>query len=169
MELVIAIATLIKVISDIAVPYVKISADNSQTQRQLRVDVETWTKAYQELNSKYVATELRLRAKEEKSSTQSAAIVVLVATVFLSVKLPNMRVVLGVGGVCFALGGLLLPEAKRLRQYSSEALRLTASLWQSESRKMRAVVLRYAEKFRSRIRDWKWKFIPLAKIFGTTP
>jgi hypothetical protein len=169
MELIIAIATLIKVISDIVVPYVKISADNSQTQSQLRVDVETWKKAYQELNSKYVAIQLKLRAKEEKSDTQSAAIVVLVATVLLCVIFPNMRLVVGVGGVCFALGGLLLPEAKRLGQYSGEALGLAASLWQSESRKMRAVVLRCAQQMRSRIRDWKWESIPVSRIFRTTP
>jgi hypothetical protein len=167
MEFIIAIATFTKLISDIFAPCVKMFADNSEAKRQLRVDVETWKKAYQELKSKYVATELRLRAKEEKSATQWLAIAVLVATVFLCVVFPNMRLVVGVGGVCFALGGLLLPEAKHFAQYTSEALRLTVSLWQSESRKMRAVVLRCAQQMRSRIRDWKWKSIPVSRIFST--
>jgi hypothetical protein len=167
MECAIAIATFIKLISDIFAPCVKMFADNSEAKRQLRVDVETWKKAYQELKSKYVATELRLRAKEEKSATQWGAIVVLVATVFLCVVFPNMRLVVGVGGVCFALGGLLLPEAKHLGQYTSEALRLTASLWHSESQKMRVVVLRRIQQLRGRIRDWKWKSIPVSRIFST--
>ena len=167
MECAIAIATFIKLISDIFVPCVKMFADNSEAKRQLRVDVETWKKAYQELKAKYVATRLRLRAKEEKSATQRLAIAVLVATVFLCVVFPNMGLVVGVGGVCFALGGLLLPEAKHVGQYTSKALRLTASLWHSESQKMRVVVLRRIQQLRGRIRDWKWKSIPVSQIFST--
>src|ERR1700733_12439351 len=105
MECAIAVATFIKLISDIFAPCVKMFAYKTDAKPQFRVDVETLKKAYQELRSKYVATELRLRAKEEKSAAEWGAIVVLVATVFSCVVFPNMRLVVGVGGVCFALGG----------------------------------------------------------------
>ena len=124
-------------------------------------------KKYVESETQRVAAETRLQVEQKKSATQWLAIAVLVATVFLCVVFPNMRLVVGVGGVCFALGGLLLPEAKHLGQYTSKALRLTASLWHSESQKMRVVVVRRIQQLRGRIRDWKWKSIPVSRIFST--
>jgi hypothetical protein len=161
MECAIPIATFIKLFcSYLLVPCVKIFADNTEIQRQLRADIEILKKERDEWKAKCLA-------ERERLATQWLAIAVLVATVFFCVIFPNMRLVVGVGGVCFALGGLLLPEAKHLGQYTSKALRLTASLWHSESHKMRVVVLRRIQQLRGRIRDWKWKSIPVSRIFST--
>jgi len=140
----------------LAVSFIAALGENCKTAQALRAT----ERERDEWKTKYLA-------EQKKSATQWLAIVVLVATVFLCVVFPNLRLVVGVGGVCFALGGLLLPEAKHIGQYTSKALRLTASLWHSESQKMRVVVPRRIQQLRGRIRDWKWKSIPVSRIFST--
>ena len=165
MEVVIAIATVIKVISEIVVPCAKQFAGNGKTERRLHAVQQE----LEELNAKHHATLLKLHLTERKVSTLSGVIVVLFPTAFFCVVFPDWARLVGAIGVSFVLGGLLLPEVHRLRQHASEGLRRTASLWRSENEKMRAAVLRHTGQLRGRIRDWKWKSIPVARIFRTTP
>jgi len=139
--------------------------ENSKTARALRAS----ERERDEWKTKYLAAKARLQAEQKKSASLCAVIVVLFATVLSCAVFPNRTVLVGAIGVSFALGGLLLPEANRVAEYAKQRLRRTASLWQSTSQKMRAEVLRCTQQMRSRIRDWKWKSIPVARIFSTTP
>lgn len=125
-----------------------------------------------ESETRRLAAESSLRAEQQKSAQLRAIIVAFCFAGLLWAVFPTIRVFIAVGGLCFVVGGLLLVEAHRLTQYASEALKRAISLWQSAREKMRSArvaVLAHAQQMRGRIRDWKWKPIPFAKIFGTTP
>jgi hypothetical protein len=149
----------------LAVSFIAALGENSKTARALRAS----ERERDEWKTKYLAAKARLQAEQEKSAALWAVIVVLFATVLSCAVFPNRTVLVGMIGLSFALGGLLLPEANRVVEYAKQGLRRTAGVWQAARQKAHEVVLRRTQQMRSRIRDWKWKSIPVARISSTTP
>jgi hypothetical protein len=162
------IAKLVEVGSQIVVSCIAAFRDTSDKVHALSAS----QKECLEWREKYCAAEFRNQAQGKKLATAYAAIAVFVVTVILCMIFPQMRLLIGLVGLGVVFGSQLLPMTSNLEQYVSQGLRLSTRLWQSASRQIRPVLghlAQFVERIRRRVRDLKWKSVPVSRSFNTTP
>jgi hypothetical protein len=160
------IAKLVEVGSQIVVSCIAAFRETSDKVRALSAS----QKECLEWREKYCAAEFRNQAQGKKLATAYAAIAVV--TVILCMIFPQMRLLIGLVGLGVVFGSQLLPMTSNLEQYVSQGLRLSTRLWQSASRQIRPVLghpVQFVERIRRRVRDLKWKSVPVSSSFNTTP
>lgn len=157
-------------LSQIVLPCLELFRDIREMIRRTRAEV--WKKECLEWKEKFRTAELKIQTLQEKLATANAAIAVLVVTVILCMIFPQMRLLIGLVGLGVVFGSQLLPMTSSLEQYVSQGLRLSTRLWQSASRQIRPVLghlVQFVERIRCRVRDWKWKSVPVSRSFNTAP
>lgn len=166
------LAALAEIVPQFASSFVKALLENSAAARRLRAYAESWQKECSEWKEKFRIAELEIQTLQGKLTTANAAIAVLIVTVILCMIFPQTRFFIGPVGLAVVCGSQLLPRANRLVEYVSEGLRLGTKLGQSAIRETSLVLghlVQFPERILRRIRDWKWKSVPVSRSFNAAP
>jgi hypothetical protein len=164
--------TVLDVLAHIAAPCIKAFREGGEKVRGLEARAKIAEKECLEWKERCLAAESRNQTQGKKLATAYTVIAVLILTVMLCMIFPQMRLLIGLVGLGVVFGSQLLPMTSNLEQYFSQGLPLSTTLWQSASLQIRPVLshlVRFAERIRSRIRDWKWESVPASRSFNTAP
>jgi hypothetical protein len=166
------LAALVEVVPQFVSSCVKALFENSATARRLRACAESWQKQCSEWKEKFRIAELEIQTLRGKLATAYAGIAVLIITVILCMIFPQMRLLIGSVGLAVVFGSQVLPMTSSLKKYVSQGLHLSTRLWQSASREISLVLghlVQVVERIHRRIRDWRWKSVPVSRNFNTAP
>jgi hypothetical protein len=149
------LAALVEVVPQFVSSCINKLFDNRVTAHRLRACAESWQKQCSEWNEKFRIAELEIQTLRGKLATAYAGIAVLIITV-----------------IAVVFGSQVLPMTSSLKKYVSQGLHLSTRLWQSASREISLVLghlVQVVERIHRRIRDWRWKSVPVSRSFNTAP
>jgi hypothetical protein len=165
------IASVLEMLSHIAAPCIMAFREGSEKMRALRSRAETAEKECLDWKEKYHAAEFRIQKLGEKLATAYAAIGILVIIVILCMIFPQTRVPIGLVGLSIVFGSQLLPMANKLGPYATNFFQHASRVSEYANDNIRQILPaldRLIKQSRNRMREWRWRSVPISRSFGTS-